>query len=145
MASNKILESGLNPQQEKFCRTYVSKEFFAHGTESYAVAYGIELTAESYNTCKSNASRLLLNADILARINELLELSGMSDEFMDKQMLFVATQNADLNAKMKAISEYSRLKGRIIEKMEMKQTGIDVTKLSDETLKAIEEDLKRNG
>lgn len=141
MASDKVLNNGLNLQQERFCQLYVSKEFFAHGTESYSEAYGIKLDAESYNTCKTNASRLLLNADILARINELLDLSGMNDEFIDKQLTFVATQNADLNAKMKAIDSYNKLKARITEKLDIKTNGVDLSKLSLDTIMAIKKDL----
>jgi len=141
MASTKVLESGLTLNQERFCQIYVSKEFFAHGTESYSEAYGIKLDVESYNTCKANASKLLTNTDILARINELLDMSGMNDEFIDKQLTFVATQNADLNAKMKAIDSYNKLKARITEKLDIKTNGVDMSKLSIETILAIKKDL----
>lgn len=98
---------------------YVSKEFFANGVESYAEAYGIDLTLPGqYASAASSAWRLLINADILAKINELLELSGLSEEFVDKQTLFLITQNADLSSKLGAIREYNKLKGRIVTKME---------------------------
>ena len=89
MASSKVLESGLNANQEKFCQYYVSKDSFANGVESYAAAYGIELTEKTYNSCKVLASKLLTNVNVLARINKLLDLleqklndieSGMSSK-----------------------------------------------------------------
>jgi hypothetical protein len=121
-------ETGLNPNQEKFCHCYVSKEFFAHGVESYAEAYGINLDNKTYNTCKVQASKLLTNPNILSRIRQLLDLSGLNDEYVDREMLFVITQNSDLNAKMKGIDSYNKLKSRIVEKTEATLKGnIDIT------------------
>lgn len=118
MGSGKLDEEfGLNPNQERFCQLYVSKEFFANGTEAYAEAYDIKLTAENYNSCKTCAWRLLTNVDVCKRINNLLDLSGMNDEYVDKQLLFVITQNADLHAKMKAIDSYNKLKARISDRI----------------------------
>lgn len=110
-------ESKLNPKQERFCQLYVSKEFFGNGTESYAEAYDIDLS-ENYNTAKSNAHRLLTNAYICDRINELLDNAGLNDEFVDKQLLFMITQSADFSQKMAAIREYNKLKQRITEKVD---------------------------
>jgi phage terminase small subunit len=120
MASTKVLESGLNANQEKFCQYYVSKDSFANGVESYASAYGIELTEKTYNSCKVLASKLLTNVNVLARINKLLDLSGLNDSFVDKQLTFVILQNADMSSKVKAISEYNKIKGRITDKLEIK-------------------------
>ncbi len=111
----------LTEKQEQFCQMYVCKEFFANGVESYAEAYNIDLTEPGqYNVAKSNAWRLLTNADILKRINELLDLSGLTDEFVDKQLLLVITQNADMGSKVGAIREYNKLKKRITDKLEIK-------------------------
>lgn len=110
----------LNEKQIRFCITYVSKDFFANGTESYADAYGIDLSAPGqYRVACSEASRLLTNVDILEYINELLDLSGLNDQFVDKQLTFVITQNADMGSKVAAIREYNKLKKRIDTKLNL--------------------------
>lgn len=109
-------ESKLNPKQERFCQLYVSKEFFGHGTEAYAEAYGIDLE-KGYKVAQAAASRLLSKVIICQRINELLDAAGLNDEFVDKQLLMMITQNADYAQKMAAIREYNKLKQRITEKV----------------------------
>ena len=114
-------ETGLNEKQEKFCQYYVSKEFFANGTEAYAEAYDIDMTEPGkYNSVRTMASKLLTNTNILNRINELLDLNGLNDQFVDKQLTLVITQNADLGAKVAGIREYNKLKQRITDKLEVK-------------------------
>jgi len=101
----------LNPKQELFCQLYASdKEFFGNGTQSYIEAYNIE--PKGYKTAVVNASKLLTNANILKRINQILELRGLNDQFVDKQLEFLVTQNADLKTKMSAIKEYNVMKAR---------------------------------
>ena len=113
----------LTEKQIRFCITYVSKDFFANGTESYAEAYGIDLSKPgAYNTACSAASKLLLDYNILQYINELLDLSGLNDQFVDKQLTFVITQNADMGSKVAAIREYNKLKKRIDTKLNL---GLD--------------------
>lgn len=113
-------ESKLKPKQERFCQLYVSKEFFGNGVQSYMEAYGI--SKDGYNAARVSASELLTKPNICARINELLDASGLNDEFVDKQLLIMITQNADFSSKISAIREYNKLKQRIIDKVE------DVTK-----------------
>ena len=116
----KSAKEGLTEKQIRFCITYVSKDFFANGTESYAEAYGIDLTQpNTYNTCKVNASKMLTNTNILEYINELIDLAGLNDSFVDKQLTFVITQNADMGSKVAAIREYNKLKKRITDKLEI--------------------------
>lgn len=111
----------LNEKQELFCKLFVSKEFFGSGVEAYGEAYGVDLTnPKNYNSAKSAAWRLLTNDDILSRINEELEDAGLNDNFVDKQLLFAITQNADLSSKVKAIGEYNKLRSRITTKAETK-------------------------
>jgi hypothetical protein len=102
----------------------VSKDFFGSGVESYAAAYGLDLTNQKdYNNAKVAASKLLTNSNILSRINEELDAAGLNDNFVDKQLLFAITQNADLSSKVRAIQEYNKLKQRIIEKLETKNNN----------------------
>jgi len=118
------MERELNEKQNLFCKYYVSKEFFGSGVESYAAAYGLDLTNQKeYNTAKTQASKHLTNPNILLRINEELDAAGLNDNFVDKQLLFAITQNADLSSKVRAIQEYNKLKQRIIEKLETKNNN----------------------
>ena len=118
----------LNLKQKKFCKTYVSQEFFANGVQSYIEAYNIEIkNGGAYNAARVNACKLLTNPNILLYINELLDLSGLNDTFVDKQMTMLITQNADFGSKLGAIREYNKLKSRITEKIEHSGKVITVT------------------
>lgn len=113
----------LNEKQKLFCKLYVSEEFFGSGVDAYAKAYGLNLeNQKDYNTAKSNAWKLLTNTYILSCINQELEDAGLNDNFVDKQLLFAITQNADLSSKVKAISEYNKLKQRITIKTDNKHS-----------------------
>jgi hypothetical protein len=48
-----------------------------------------------------NAAKLLTNANICKRINELLEEGGFNDQNVDKQTLFLINQQFDYRAKAK--------------------------------------------
>lgn len=114
----------LNPKQELFCQLFASdREFYGNGVESYAEAYDIDISNPSkYKSAVVSASRLLTNAKILVRINELLEEGGLNDVFVDKQLRFLVTQNADLSTKRAAINDYNKLKQRIKDKGELEIT-----------------------
>ncbi len=117
MSNEKDIAKELTLKQKRFSEIYVSEEFFANGTRSYIEAFKIDTSKPgAYNTAKVNASKLLTNANILAYINELLDLKGLNDEFIDKQLTFLITQNADLTNKLGAIREYNKLKKRIEDK-----------------------------
>jgi phage terminase small subunit len=105
----------LNDKQELFCQLYASdKEFFANGTQSYINAYQVNMSAPgAYKSSMASACRLLSNVKILERINELLELRGLNAPFVDKQLEFLITQNADFGSKIRAIQEYNQLQQRI--------------------------------
>lgn len=127
------LEKKLTPQQEEFCRLYTSKEFYGNGTWSYAEAFDLDISdPKVYRRCMQGATTLLTNEEILVRLNELIDDRGLNDAFVDKQLLFVITQNADLHAKMKAITVYNDLKNRITRKLELHINPIE--KLSDDDL-----------
>lgn len=104
-------QPSLNEKQELFCQLYAAdKEFFGNGMQSYMEAYNIP--AKRWKSAAASASRLLKDAKVLARINELMELRGLNDQFVDKQLEFLVTQNADFKTKMSAIKEYNQLKKR---------------------------------
>lgn len=117
MASEK-----LNPKQELFCTLYATdREFFGNGTQAYIEAYDPPRQSKNwYLAARTSASELLTKPNILKRINELLEESGLNDVHVDKQLAFLITQNADFKSKVAAIKEYNSLKSRIIKKSEVK-------------------------
>jgi phage terminase small subunit len=116
---NPVTKEPMTFQQKRFCELYVSKEFFGNGVESYMEAYNIDKTKEgAYESARTGAWRLLTDVDILNKINELLDSNGLNDEFVDKQTLFLITQNADFTAKNTAIKEYNKVRGRITNKIE---------------------------
>jgi hypothetical protein len=114
----------LTREQELFCQYYVTQEFFANGLKSYAEAYGMDTSdPTSYRSAKESASRLLRNVDICQRINELLDMQGLSDQFVDKQMAFLITQNDDFSTKLQAMKMYNDMHNRIKSRLEV--TGKD--------------------
>lgn len=118
-------EEKLNPKQEKFCQLYATeREFFGNGVESYLEVYDVDRTKPNwYKTACSLASRLLSNAKVIDRINQLLEETGLNDTFVDKQLRFLITQHSDFANKLGAIKEYNKLKQRITEKIDHTTKG----------------------
>lgn len=118
--AKKELKKVLNPRQEKFCQNFVSSDFFGNGVQSYIDAYEPDMgKPNAYNTARAVSSTMLTNVNILARINELFEASGFNDAHIDKQLLIVINQNADFPSKVRAISEYNKLKSRITDKIQL--------------------------
>lgn len=133
-------ERELTQKQKQFCLNYVSEQFFGNGTKSYISAYQLDMTKPgAYASARSQASENLTKPNILKFINELLDSEGLNDVFVDKQLLFLITQNADLSAKVQSIREYNKLRQRIIDKSESKQnlTITDLSKYSYEQLKEL--------
>ena len=114
----------LNPKQESFCQLYATNtEFFGNGVQSYIEVYNPDQTKKNwYDNARSNASQLLTNTNVLARINELIDIT-LNDAHVDKQLALVVTQNADFGAKVKAIGEYNKVKGRITQKLDVTSKG----------------------
>lgn len=121
----------LNPKQKRFCELFASdKELFGNGVQSYAEAYGIDLSVRgSYSAAVAAASRLLTNVKILDEINRIFEFRGLNDVFVDKQLEKLITQDADFKSKVAAIREYNSLKGRIIKKLDHTTDGQPLTAL----------------
>lgn len=122
-----ITKSGhkLTPQQELFCQLYAGdREFFGNGVQSYIEAYGVDTSKPGwYTTARAGAHENLTKPHILERIDEIFEAHGLNDQFVDKQLEKLIVQDADFNAKMKAIAEYNKLKARITEKRDITSGG----------------------
>lgn len=110
----KTRQPELNQKQELFCQLYATdKEFFANGTQAYIEAYDkVIKSKKDYMAAAAAASRLLKDVKVLTRINQLLEMRGLNDQFVDKQLEFLITQDADFKTKISAIKEYNQLKKR---------------------------------
>lgn len=142
----------LTRDEERFCRIYSSAtEFYGNGTQSYIEAYDVEIVRETgkrpkiekgkrkqmtYGSVKVEAYRMLTDANILDRINDLLEEGGFNDVFVDKQLKFLLTQSADPKVKLGAIQEFNKLKQRIHEKSTMVHS-FAYEDMPDEELKKI--------
>ena len=136
----------LTPKNRLFCEYYASdREMFANGVASYMEAYDLEPTKQNYNTAKANAYKLLTKAYILNYINDILDLRGLNDAFVDKQLEFMITQSADMKVKLGAAKEYNVLKSRIKQKLEITTPeGFGFHIEDDETREAIKEALRKN-
>lgn len=117
--SEEVLEE-LTLRQERFCQLYaLDTRFMWNGVSAYLEVYDIDTSKKWwYKTACAAASRLLSNVKVYTRINTLLEEEWLNDEFADKQLLFVMSQQASIWAKLDAIKEYNKLKKRITEKVE---------------------------
>lgn len=149
-------KEGLTPQEERFCQIYISPtEFYGNGTQSYIEAFNVQVIRAhnvkcdvegnklddsmkqmTYNQVKDAAYRLLTRTDILGRVNDLLEDDGFNDEFVDKQLKHLITQSADPRVKISAITEYNKLKARIIQR-EAHMHSFATDDMSDEELMAV--------
>ena len=129
-------EHGLNLEQELFCQYYTkNREVFGSAVQSYALAYGYDLdilskekpvleikengtkifgTSEyekAYSVCGVNGSRLLKLTKINARVQKLLN-ELLTEEFVDSELAKVVAQDYKPDAKIRAINEFNKVKGR---------------------------------
>lgn len=117
--SEMVWES-LTLRQERFCQLYaLDTRFMWNWVSAYLEVYDIDTNKKWwYKTACVCASQLLSNPKVYTRINTLLEEEWLNDEFADKQLLYVMSQQASLPAKLEAIKEYNKLKKRITDKIE---------------------------
>lgn len=141
--------NALKPPQELFCQYYASnKEFFGNGVQSYIEAYEIEVVnkpdpkspnyskQKTLNACRVAAHALLINPNILRRVNEIFEGRGLNDVFVDKQLEFIITQKAELRTSLGGVVEYNKLKKRTSDTVEHVHAFSDIRGMSDEELAA---------
>lgn len=109
--AKKDLIKNLTVEQKKFCERYVTAEFFCNWTESYLKTYSMDRS--KYKIASTNASKLLSQVKIMAYIDSLIEFAGLNDQFVDKQLMKLLTQDWDKKTKLWAIKEYNILKVRV--------------------------------
>jgi hypothetical protein len=131
-------ENELKLKREAFCQYYTkNQEMFGNATRSYAEAFGYKLDELSRvvqykgkgkkrkklpseydlacNVCAVEGGKLLRNPQIQERITSLLN-ELLRDDIVDSQLAKIITQDADLQSKVRAINEYNKVRGRIIDK-----------------------------
>jgi len=144
------METLLTPQQELFCQYYVKNdEMFGNATRAYAEAFGYDLDnmsnerpvevlpdgtkkeekseyEKAYNICGVEGHKQLrkpkVNDRVVALLNEIL-----TNEVVDSELAKVMKQDHKLDAKVNAIKEYNKLRGRIIEKRDVTSGGQPIT------------------
>jgi len=152
-------KKGLTPSEQSFCEIYISPtEFYGNGTQSYIEAYKVEIVAQGGGTRKKLAEgknkqmtlgsvreaayRLLTRVDILERIDSLMEEGGLNDQFVDKQLKHLITQQADPRVQLAALAEYNKLKARIVNQQSNIHTFATDDMSDEELMRVIEEKRK---
>ncbi len=120
----------LKPKEELFCQYYAKSSLsFGNARKSYALAFKKKsITQKQKEVCDVLAWRLLSKVHIYSHCQELLN-EKIDDEIVDKELAKVIQQGENLHAKVSAISEYNKVRGRITEKHKHQFEGI-----SDEAL-----------
>lgn len=131
-------ENELKLKREAFCQYYTkNQELFGNATWSYAEAFGYKLDELSREpakikvrgrwkkgpseydracaVCATQGGKLLRKAEIQERITALLN-ELLRDDIVDSQLAKIITQDDDLQSKVRAINEYNKVRGRIIDK-----------------------------
>lgn len=101
----------LTPLQEAFAQAFTDFRF-----PSFCNAYRSLIATRAFNGTKESAyayaHQLSTHPTVAARIQELLERRGFTDEEVDAQLLLMIRQDKDLTNKMRAIEEYNRMRDR---------------------------------
>lgn len=90
------------------------KDCFGNYTKAYQKAYGVK-----YDVAKSAGPRLFAKVCIVEYKNKVLD-ELITNAEIDRELMYVIKQNKDQRAKVSAVSEMNKLKGRILEKAEVK-------------------------
>lgn len=135
-SKGKTITLNLTLTQKKFCENYVSTEFLGNGVRAYSDAFGIDISSKNqYQVANVGAQRLLQHEGCLKYVNELLDEKGLNDVTVDKHLLFLIQQGADLSAKVGAIREYNKLRNRVSTQLEVTVAQkYDYSRLSDAEL-----------
>lgn len=110
----------LTDRQEIFCHYFAQdKECFGVGVRAYLKAY----PTTGYDSAKASAYHLLTNPYILARIDELMDVF-INEQVVDKELSRVILQSGNYSAKVRAINEWNKLKGRIVNRLDLTTKGL---------------------
>lgn len=104
--------SKLTPRQELFCQEFVNCLI---GVEAYMKAY----KGVTYNAARANASKLLANTNISARIDELQEEMRKNMK-VTPEFLVMKSMEVIMNASKGEVSEYCTKDGKLVKGKEIK-------------------------
>lgn len=126
----------LTPKQEVFVQEIIKGKSQA---DAYRTAYSCK--NQSDKTVWENASRVANNSKVQARLKELRDKSA-SDSVMTAQKRLewlteqIASNDVDVNAKLKAIDIMNRMQGEYVQKiaadLEVTKTTISIDLVDDE-------------
>ncbi len=122
----------LTPKDELFCQYYSrgGSGTFGNARKSYAMAFDKKIETEKQKAlCDNLAGRLLGKVVVLNRCNELLD-KLINDDVADRELAYTMAQRENLHAKVSAIGEFNKVRGRITTKIKHKFEGV-----GDEALK----------
>ena len=106
----------LTISRELFCKKYI--EHRGNGTKAYCEAFDKDFyNPKEYSSAKTLASELLTKVDIVARVRELLDETGLNEMFVDNELKHLIWQDDDRGAKAKGIDIFNRIARRYDEKM----------------------------
>lgn len=125
-------------RQKQFCDSYLKSKGDSIGAVITA-GYNIEKNGgPDRRLASSIASENLTKPNICAYLNLKLKESGLDDEFVDKQLLFLINQYSDLRVKLSAVDTYYKLKGKYApKKVDINSQRSDLKEMSDEELKRL--------
>jgi phage terminase small subunit len=121
----------LNFKQKLFCDGYLNSK----GDSISAVESAGYKIGNNRKLASSIASENLTKPNICAYLNLKLKESGLDDEFVDKQLLFLVNQYSDLKVKLSAIDTYYKIKGRYApKKLDIKEEKNIYKDMTDDEL-----------
>lgn len=109
---------GLNDKQKLAVWLYVTdKDCFGSTSKAYKKAYECKT-----DVAATTGPRLFRLAHIIEYKNSLLD-AFLNDKEIDRELMYVIKQNKDPRAKVSAIAEMNKVKGRIVEKKDITTAG----------------------
>ncbi len=133
-------ELKLTTKQIEFAKTYTDpNQQFGNGVHAACKAYDLDINDKLQKARAAvYATNNLKHSTIMTLVDILLDTEGLNDSYVDKQLLFLITQSADLKVKSLAIKEYNALKNRTKKHVEITHNNnFDFTKLGSEELKML--------
>jgi hypothetical protein len=142
------MENELTLKQEIFCQTWVDTT--GNGTHAALSAFDIEnkelldispdkrtdeekiLCDIAYKIASSMGTEYLRKPSIIKRIDEILESRGFNDDAVKREH-FKLLAGAKDEVRMRAIDSYYKLKGKIVDKSEIKH-NVNVIKMDESIL-----------
>lgn len=133
-------ELKLTMKQIEFAKAYTDPtEHFGNGIAAAAKAYDLNPSDKRERAiCATYANQNLKHAAIMTLVDILLDTEGLNDQYVDKQLLFLISQNADLKVKGLAIKEYNAMHNRTKKQVEVTHNNnFDFTRVGVEELKML--------